>query len=440
MGSAVAAGLLFLGVCLLVSSFILVSVRIYQINSNFVFKILKYLLLFSFWGIFCLSALAIGLKIDSRHTESYARSLESVNKIWGGYLAQEPPSLIYETDGVREYENKTTGKILTQATRVEKGFGFEEQILNLKLIKNIRKKGLLIFPGYNLEFEGDYVFKNKNPRPEKIVFRFNLPLNAGNITDISVEVDGKSYKEDINFADGIEWNGILSNEESKKFKIKYKAQGTKSFNYNIGVLQTEIKNFITKMETDYEDFKIPDSSMSITNQTSDSKKTILNWNYQNLVTGQNIAIEVEAEGNYGKIASKLYFYSPLSLFLFLISVILFVTVKKIKFHPMNYLFLLASFFTFYLLASYLISYMHVIIGILISLLVSTGIIYYYGRLLNRGEGLILNFFYSAIIFQWFFSIAFFFPEHTGLLITVATIFTFVMLIRFTADTDWEDKF
>lgn len=440
MGAAAASGLFFLGICLLVSSFILVSVRIYQINASFVFKILRYILLLSFWMVFCIAAVAIGLKIDSRHNESYSRSLESVNKIWGGYVTQEPPSLIYEADGFREYENKTTGKLVTQSTIVEKGLAFEEQNLNLKLVKNIRKKGLLTFPGYNLEFEALYVFSNKNSDAEKIEFRFSLPTQAGNITNIEVEINGKPYKEDINFADGIQWRGVLAKDEFKKLKIKYKAQGTKSFYYNLGVMQTEIKKFAAKLETDYTDFKIPDNSMSVTTETSDSKKSILEWNFQNLVTGQNIAIEVEAEGNYGKIASKLFFYSPLSLFLFLVSVVLFVTVKKIKFHPMNYLFLLASFFTFYLLGSYLISYMNVFLGILISLLVSTGIIYYYGKLLKRDEGLTGNFLYSAFIFQWFFSIAFFFPEHTGLLITVATIFTFIALIRFTADTDWEDKF
>lgn len=47
---------------------------------------------------------------------------------------------------------------------------------------------------------------------------------------------------------------------------------------------------------------------------------------------------------------------------------------------------------------------------------------------------------SAFIFQWFFSAAFFFPEHTGLLITIASILAFVGLLKATADVDWENKF
>jgi len=46
---------------------------------------------------------------------------------------------------------------------------------------------------------------------------------------------------------------------------------------------------------------------------------------------------------------------------------------------------------------------------------------------------------SLGIFQWLFSLAFFFPEYTGLLITVASIVCFVVLMRQTADIEWENK-
>jgi hypothetical protein len=65
---------------------------------------------------------------------------------------------------------------------------------------------------------------------------------------------------------------------------------------------------------------------------------------------------------------------------------------------------------------------------------------YYSVLLKKGGILISGIVVSSLIFQWFFSIAFFFPEHTGFLITVATILAFVFLLKTTAETEWEDKF
>jgi len=43
------------------------------------------------------------------------------------------------------------------------------------------------------------------------------------------------------------------------------------------------------------------------------------------------------------------------------------------------------------------------------------------------------------LFQWVFSTAFFVPEHTGFLITIASIIAFLFLIRSTASVDWENK-
>jgi 4-hydroxybenzoate polyprenyltransferase len=86
------------------------------------------------------------------------------------------------------------------------------------------------------------------------------------------------------------------------------------------------------------------------------------------------------------------------------------------------------------------SYMSIIWGIFVSLLVSTGIMVYYSTLLKKGSYLPILVTITTLIFQWFFSAAFFFPEHTGLLITIASILAFVGLLKSTAEVDWENKF
>jgi hypothetical protein len=440
MSAALAGGLTFLGFCLVIASFILVSTRVYSIKPDFVVKILKYALVVAFWGIFSIAAIAIGARIDSRHKDSYSKGRESVNTIWGGSITQHPPVLTFDTEGQREYENKKTGEIQYQVKTIEKGLSFEAQKLTLKLTKNIRQKGLLIFPGYVLEFQGEYVIKNSTGKSAKINFQMDLPNQAGNLTDVNVSFEDKPYKEDSNLADGIDWSGRLGSEETRKLKVSYKAQGTESFVYELASQKIEIKDFLVQMETNFIDYTIPSNALVPTGQNADSQITRLLWESKNLITGQNIAINLQVEGNYGEVASKLFLYSPFSLFLFVASLMLILTAKNIPLHPMHYLFLIISFFIFYLLSSYLITYMNVFVGIFVSLVASSGILIYYSTLLKKGKELVISAVVSAFLFQWFFSVAFFFPEHTGMLITLASVIAFIILLRYTADTEWENKF
>jgi hypothetical protein len=108
-------------------------------------------------------------------------------------------------------------------------------------------------------------------------------------------------------------------------------------------------------------------------------------------------------------------------------------------HLMHFVMILAGFFTMPLLASYLFDMVPMILGLVISLAVSTGIMMYYGILLKRGRPLLSSLGLSAAAFQWVFSLAFFLPEYTGFIVTLAGIASLVLLMRATASTQWEGK-
>ena len=226
MSAALSGGMIFLGFCFVLGAFILVSTRIYMISSEFVMKILKYILIAFIWLIFSVASIAVGFRIDSRHSESYSRGLKSVSEIWGGEINQFPPSLTYPTKITEEYQNEKTGETKERIRTVNESLGFHSQILNLKLSKTIRQKGLLIFPGYELDFVGTFIIKNTKNSPNTLYFHLNLPQFAGNISDIKVELNGKTYERDTNLADGVDWSGNLASGEEQEIKIFYKARGT----------------------------------------------------------------------------------------------------------------------------------------------------------------------------------------------------------------------
>lgn len=434
-----AGGLIFLGVCLIIAAMIVMSVRIYQVRPDFVTKVLHYMLIGIFWLLSSAASVSIGYRIMDRHQTTYTRGMKFVNDAWGGNLSQKPPSITYNTVEQQEFENQKTGEMQKRTVTLKQDIGFFSQNLNLKIDAKPRTKGLLKFPGYLLSFNGTYKIKNTLNRKEKLDFNFELPVNSGNVTDISITLDKKPYLDDANLADGIQISKEMNPLEEHEVVIQYKAQGTGSFSYSMGENRKEIKKLNAILITDFVDYNIHEKAMVPTEQGSDNKLTKITWSGENLITDQNISLEFKIE-DYGSLASKLFFYAPLSLFLFLFSVVIFTVSKDISLHPMHYLFIIGGFFIFYLLGSYIISFVNVMLGIVISLAISTSIILYYMHLIKKGSNLFQATGASALIFQWVFSMAFFFPEYTGLLITLASILSFVGLMKVTADTEWEKKF
>ncbi|MCL2155384.1 MAG: inner membrane CreD family protein [Leptospirales bacterium] len=434
-----AGAIIFLGFCLVAAAFIFVSVKILQVKPDFVKKVLKYTLIFVFTVIFGIIAISIGFRINDRHEKSYSANFKSVQEIWGGEIIQQLPTLSYFRKEYAERENKKTGNIEKALTDMQYNMGIESQKVSVDIKSNIREKGLLKYPGYNLTFTGRYVLKNLNQNSERLYFSFHLPYDAGNITNIKVKFQDKEYTDDPDYSNGIQWEGVLAKNQTAVFEITYNAQGTEKFTLAMGVGKSEIKNLDVELTTDFTDNIIPDGAMVPTSSAGDNNGMKYTWVASNLVTGQSISLKFKISGNYGEIISKLFYYSPVALFLFVGLLLVFSVSKGINLHPMHYLFMITGFFIFYLLGSYMVSYMNIIIAILISLSVSTGIILYYTYLIKKGNDIIRVSSYGVLLFQWVFSTAFFVPEHTGFLITIASIVAFLFLIRSTASVDWENK-
>lgn len=431
------SGLIFLGFSLILAAFIFVSVKTYQVNPELVGKIFKYLIIGAFIFTFSIAAVIIGIRIDDRHSSSYSKNRKQVEDIWGGSIVQSPPEF-YETYLAYKTVYRDN-KPVKEAYYAKNIIGMVDHKVSTFIKSNIRKKGLLKFAGYNIEFKGTYKVTNSFKGAKKLRFEFPLPSNAGNISDFEVLINGKNNHSDKNLADGFQWSGTLEPGSARVFQIQYKAKGTGVFRYGLGFNKLEIKNFKFSATTDYEDFLIPNSAMVPTGSSSDNDKLLINWESKNLITGQDIALKFKAPGNYGETAYRLFYYSPLALALFTLMLVVFSVAKEIRLHPMHYLFLMIGFFIFYLLSSYLITYIPILPGIIVSVAVSTGIMLYYAHMINKGTIFLQSVLMGSVIFQWIFSIAFFFPAHTGFTITIASIVAFVVLMKQTSDVDWDKK-
>jgi hypothetical protein len=431
-------GSLFLGFCLVLAAFIFVSVRLFQIKPDFVLKILKYLALGGFTTVFTVASLVIGYRIHERHTGTLSRSLKSVQQIWGGMAAQESPEFYTQTIQTESLEN-ANGKMQEKKTILKNHAGFQAQKINLDIQSNIRQKGLLKFAGYSFKFSGEFTIRNNSNRAEAYYFDFPLPQNVGNLTAVSVEADGKPFTADTNLANGINWSGLLQPGEAHVFAIKYQAQGTEQFNYSLSRRQTQMGEFMAQIRTDFSRIEVPEKAMVPAEVASDAGQSKYTWKGSQLIAAQDVALKFEIPGNYGAIAAKILLYAPVGLWLFMAMFLLLTISRGENLHLMHFVMILAGFFTMPLLASYLFDMVPMILGLVISLAVSTGIMMYYGILLKRGRRLLSSLGLSAAAFQWVFSLAFFLPEYTGFIVTLAGIASLVLLMRATASTQWEGK-
>ena len=438
-GGMMGGGLAFLGACLVVAAFIVMSVRIYQVRPEFMVRLLRYALVAGFGIAFSIVSIAIGFRIDLRHSSSYSSGLKSVQEIWGGQAVQESPSFSYAEYRDEQYEDQKTGQLHMRQRLSYVDMGFEAQDLRLSIRKSVRKRGLLFYPGYTLNFSGIYEVKNIHREAKDLGFYFTLPSGAGNISGISVSFDGRPYAGDTNLADGFQWGGRMLPGEKHVIGISYSAQGTGNFSYGLAGRSVEIKRLAVKLETDFDDITVPEGAMVPTRKDEGGAISRYEWSGSNLVTGQNIALAFKVKGNYGEVVSRMFFHSPLAIFLFLGFLVVFGVARGIRLHPMQYLFMITAFFIFYLLGSYMVSYMHIVAAVIFSLAVSTALLLYYCYLLGRGRELVTGILFGAAMFQWIFSIAFFFPEHTGFVVTIASIVAFVALMTATAKVDWEGK-
>lgn len=442
---------IFLGFSIMMAAAIFISVRLYQVRPDFVVKVLKYGLIVVFCLGYGLAALAIGERIDRRHTSSYSRSLKSVQQIWGGELRQAPPSFAWPEQVTVQKGDPKTGKTWQEKQTIYRDSNFALQDISVRINKNIRQKGLLQFPGYDMEFQGKFIVRNQFSDNRR--FRFSFPLAVSpvsgksaalnNITGLGVLLNGKTFQADTNYADGVQHTDVLAPGEEQVWQIRYRSKGTESFQYLLGQRQIQIKHLKAKLVTDFDETRLPTEGMVPATSASASKDglnlTEMTWSGHNLITGQNIGLEFKISGNYGELAARLFRYAPLAMFLFLGLILILTVARTIRLHPMHYLFMLGGFFVFYLLGSYLLSYMSVVPAILSALTVSTVAMVYYSHAIDVDRGLWPLVLSAALIFQWVFSLAFFLPEHTGLIITVAAVVAFFALMKMTAKIDWSSK-
>ncbi|MBI5190420.1 MAG: inner membrane CreD family protein [Nitrospirae bacterium] len=397
----------------------------------------------------------LGTKTTARTNELDGRLRGKVAGLWGKAQVQEAPRITYhykkeETrkETVLGKDNKVESvKTFVDVVDVCKALDLDSSNINVALRLDHRKKGLLWYSLYGVDFSGRYTATNQS-YPDGW-FRITMPLPDAKAVydDFRFMVNGREVaftKGDISTSTEqglITYTLPAKAGDSIVFETGYRSQGMDRWLYEFGAEGvSKINNFRLAMKTDFEDIDFPDSSLSATTKAKKGNGWGLTWEYKNLISGYSIGMLMPEKINPGPLASSISYFAPVSLLFFFTFIFIVSTMKNIRMHPMNYFFLAAAFFAFHLLFSYTVDHINIYLAFAISSFVSVFLVVSYMRLVVDPGFAVTYAGISQVIYLVFFSYAFFLEGFTGLTVTIGAIFTLFVLMQMTGKVDWEEKF
>jgi len=407
---------------------------------------MKRLLAIGFIWLGCLIAWVIlGSTIVVRSEDTSLARSEEVQLLWGPALQQQPPRGVFsETKKTRESRTTTGPDGTPIVTSVEKESVVEADIklaasdIQTNLALEHRRKGLLWFPTYTVDFRARYAFVNDTGATRNVALRF--PLGHANTIFDGFRVEGVDGPEpDVHIHDGVaQWSDTFEPGQRREYVVSYRSRGTTSWHYQLTAGTGQVNDFRLVMDTDFTDVDFPAGTLSPTRHEPAGEGWHGEWRFEKLVASAPIGVDLPKLLNPGPLASKITFFAPVGLLFFFFVVAVFAAAKRKNLHPLNYFFFGCAFFAFHLLFAYLVDHLPVFPSFSIASAVSVLLVVTYARLFVGWRFSLLYMGVSQILYLVLFSFTFFWEGFTGLSITVGAIVTLFVMMQFTGRVKWSE--
>ncbi len=384
----------------------------------------------------------LGGTVFSRTYSSGFASDSRVASTWGAEHNQAPPTASYIEIETRDEEALENGKKIIKKVETQRmiDLPLEASTVDVDLDLGHRQKGLLWYSTYKVGFRGLYTFRNTSDKERSVHFELKFPTTQAIYDNLTFNVDGQpmqlTNKDNSSVA-----AAKIGPGKTAQLAVSYNSQGLDEWRYSFGSSSvTQVRDFHLKMTTNFKDIDFPDNTLSPSEKQETANGWDLNWRYNNLLSGYQIAMTMPEKLQPGPLAGKISFFAPVSLFFFFFLMLIITTMRGIELHPMNYFFLAAAFFSFHLLLAYLVDHISIHSSFAIAAAVSIFLVVTYLRLVvgirfASREAALAQFIYLVM-----FSYAFFLKGFTGLAITIGSILTLFVVMQVTGRIRWNEKF
>lgn len=393
----------------------------------------------------CLGWAILGGSVLHRTNESSRHLRQNVASIWGRPQVQTPPVACYQkaipeseaSASSEEKEEKGTNR--RRRTMQTLALPLQQSRLQVDLDLNHRRKGLVWYSTYGVQFAGQYRFRNTSTDEVVVILTFQLPEGQALYDGFTATVNGRELGAEVD-------KGTLTVREKAApgatvdLRVGYRSQGLDSWTYRFAEGATRVNDLALVMNTNFDDIDFPESALAPVSRRKKDSGWELRWEYASMLSGLNIAMAMPEKLQPGDLVSRITFFAPVSLMFFFFLLFILTLLKNIEIHPMNYFFLAAAFFAFHLLLAYTADLMDIHLAFMLSSAVSIFLVVSYLRLVvgmrfALREAGVLQFLYLVG-----FSYTFFLEGYSALCVTIASIITLYFVMQLSGRIRWAELF
>jgi len=401
--------------------------------------------------IFCCCTFAwfvLGTSVVVRTGESDFALKTEVISLWGGpHVQLAPEAWIVETQQRTETVQETgpdgesTLRQVMRPVAKRHRVTLDSSRIDVALELEHRQKGLLWYDLYAVEFSGHYVLRTPDGIEGPLHVKFDFPAQESIYDAFTFRViDQEGSAGDLLSGAEVVVESVGAGQEIP-VEIFYRSRGLDTWTYAFqleGVSQ--VRDFELRLTADASGLDFPPGTLSPTAKDPDVDGVALTWQFDNLVTGKTIGVDLPKRLNPGPLTSRVTFFAPISLLFFLTVMVILGIVQGRNLHPMHYFFLSAAFFAFHLLLAYLVDHVNIHAAFIVATIVSMALVISYLRVVGGTHFAWAQAGLAQLIYLVLFNYAFFFQGFTGLTITVGAVITLFVMMQLTASVDWDQIF
>ena len=348
----------------------------------------------------------LGRTIGVRTAESDTAQRAALAGLWGVEQEQRQPTFTATVpNGAKDWR---TTELAVWASRID-----------VDLALDLRRKGLLWYNTYNVAFAGTYRIPNVG---NAIQLAFTLPADGATYDDVAVLADGNPVN--VSSSGGKLYASLPAARAAKReVTVRYRSRGLGTWRYRFGADTTTVRDLTLTMRTNFAAIDFPPLTLAPTAEQRTANGWELTWSYRELLTGAGIGMVLPSPLQPGPLAERITFWAPLSLSFYVFVMLVITTIRRIKLHPINYLFLAAAFFAFHLLFAYTIDRIPIESAFALCAAVSMALTISYLRLVVGLRFAAVEAAAAQFFYQILFSLALFDEGFSGLSITIGAIVT-----------------
>lgn len=400
------------------------------------------------WAVTSIGWLTLGGVMSQRTSEQESQLHGKVADLWGAAQRQQAPELrfVWETrrQVTEQVKDQETGRVVekqrTVIDRHEERVHLAASDIDVRLTLDQRRKGLLWFPLYDVDFTGTYAYTHHAENAGKLMIAFPFPDASGLYDDFQFMVDGQANPGLQPQNGGVVETIWVEPGQALTLTVGYRSRGMGAWTYQPSNDVAALNNFSLEMITDFEDIDFPAYTLSPSGKSREDGGWKLAWDFDRVITGHGIGMVMPQRIQPGPLAERMSFSAPISLGFFFLMIFVVSVLKRIDIHPINYMMIAGAFFAFHLLFGYSADHLPVEAAFGLASVVSVLLVVSYLRLVVSDRFAFGPVAIAQLIYLVGFSLAHFWDGYTGLTVTVLSVLTLFVLMQLTGRVDWEAEF